>query len=244
MVAQRYVDDPLLIDGLKFDLRLYVVLAGVNPLRVFLYEDGLARFATNPYVSAQRGDIGDLFTHLTNYSINKTSANFCAARNGEPDDQIEVEEPLQHKRTFQQVLRVIQKQGRDVTELKRRIEDLVVKTMTTGQNYLSQVYSTLHPDNAENEQCFQVLGLDVLIDSKLKPWLLEINQSPSFHTDGRVDHQVKTKLLEDTFALLCLSGERKQVYLKEMERHHYQRLMAPYSKAKGGADEMAEKERE
>ena len=61
LVAQAYVDNPYLIDSLKFDLRLYVLLYGIHPLRIYLFDDGMARFATNPYQSAKDGDIKDLF---------------------------------------------------------------------------------------------------------------------------------------------------------------------------------------
>jgi len=49
MVVSEYVGRPLLIDGYKFDLRVYVALLSINPLRVYIYEDGLARFATQKY---------------------------------------------------------------------------------------------------------------------------------------------------------------------------------------------------
>jgi len=47
VVAQTYIDNPFLIDNLKFDLRIYVLLYGINPLKIYLFDDGLARFATN-----------------------------------------------------------------------------------------------------------------------------------------------------------------------------------------------------
>jgi len=76
MVVQRYLTKPYLIDGFKFDLRLYVLVNGISPLRVYLYNDGLARFATVPYVTPNPKNMGNLFMHLTNYAINKDSDYF------------------------------------------------------------------------------------------------------------------------------------------------------------------------
>ena len=80
-VAQTYIDNPLLIDKLKFDLRIYVLLFGIQPLRIYLFDDGLARFATTPYVSALKSDKKNLFIHLTNYAINKKNENYVQNEN-------------------------------------------------------------------------------------------------------------------------------------------------------------------
>ena len=85
-VVQRYMHKPYLIDGFKFDLRIYVLLAGVNPLRIFLYKEGLARFATVPYESPAPINLSNLFMHLTNYAINKDNENFVPNTSENNDD--------------------------------------------------------------------------------------------------------------------------------------------------------------
>eukprot|EP00936_MAST-01D_sp_MAST-1D-sp1_P000215 g215.t1 len=78
-VVTKYIPDPLLLNGLKFDLRLYVAVSSFNPLVIYLYEEGLARFATERY---EHGRFDNPFMHLTNYSINKKSSKFQQNRGG------------------------------------------------------------------------------------------------------------------------------------------------------------------
>jgi tubulin polyglutamylase TTLL6/13 len=76
LVVQRYINKPLLIDGLKFDLRIYVLLFGIDPLRIFLYNEGLTRLATEKYEGVSKSNIEEVCMHLTNYALNKYSDNF------------------------------------------------------------------------------------------------------------------------------------------------------------------------
>ena len=46
IIVQRYLSKPLLLDGIKFDLRVYVVVMGFNPVKAFICDEGLARFCT------------------------------------------------------------------------------------------------------------------------------------------------------------------------------------------------------
>lgn len=70
IVVQRYIKNPLLINGYKFDMRIYVVVTSVNPLEAFLYRDGFGRFSTIPF-SLDPTDKNNKYIHLTNVSIQK-----------------------------------------------------------------------------------------------------------------------------------------------------------------------------
>ena len=100
-VAQRYLHKPFLIDKLKFDLRVYVLVTGVNPLRAFIFKQGLARFATEEYFSPLGSNLGNLHMHLTNYAINKDSDNFIFNESEKADD-------VGHKRSLTAVLEQIE----------------------------------------------------------------------------------------------------------------------------------------
>jgi len=109
-VVQRYMAKPYLIDELKFDLRVYVLVTGINPLRVYVYKEGLARFATQKYSSPVGSNLGNLQMHLTNYAINKDSDDFVFNDDAGQDN-------IGHKRSMSAVLKQVDKEnGGDGTE--------------------------------------------------------------------------------------------------------------------------------
>ena len=67
---------PHLVDGFKYDLRIYVLVNGISPLRVYIYKDGLARFASLKYEKPKKNNLSELCMHLTNYAINKDHEDF------------------------------------------------------------------------------------------------------------------------------------------------------------------------
>jgi len=86
VLASRYLMNPHLINGLKYDLRVYVLVTCFNPLKVYMYNDGLVRFATEKYNLDPR-NINQKFVHLTNFSINKKNTSKFVKNNDCSDDE-------------------------------------------------------------------------------------------------------------------------------------------------------------
>ena len=79
-----------------------------------------------------------------------------------------------------------------------RIYDVILKTLSCGDNY---VLNSMKKRQLYRLNCFEVFGFDILVDSDLKPWLIEVNLSPSLSPDSPLDMTIKTNLLVDTFNL-------------------------------------------
>jgi len=67
-VVSKYIDNPLLIGGKKFDLRLYVLVTSYKPLKVWNYNKGFGRFCNEQY-SSDIAEMDNMFVHLTNVAI-------------------------------------------------------------------------------------------------------------------------------------------------------------------------------
>lgn len=187
-VVSQYIENPLLIDGLKFDLRIYVAITCFNPLRIYIYKDGLVRFATQKYNGSSKGS---RFMFLTNYSVNKYSEKFVENNNAVNDGQ-------GSKWSIKALRKLFVEQGIDDEKLWVKIHDLVIKAILSIEGI---VYAGCEMHLPYRTNCFELLGFDVLIDDTLNPWLLEVNLSPSMNCDAPIDQKIKGELISDLFTL-------------------------------------------
>ena len=71
---QLYIK-PFLINGHKFDFRLYLLIASLDPLVIFIYKEGIARFCTHTFELPTKSNRDKKFMHLTNTAINIENSN-------------------------------------------------------------------------------------------------------------------------------------------------------------------------
>ncbi|XP_042899981.1 tubulin monoglutamylase TTLL4 [Parasteatoda tepidariorum] len=184
-VVQRYVSDPYLINGSKFDLRLYVLVPSFNPLRIYLFEDGLVRFASEKYSLSDKS-FANRFIHLTNYSINKKSSAYTS------NDDVNLCQG--HKWSLKSFWSYMSDSGIDVDKIKATIVDMIIKTVIGAEGPIRRLMK-LHARRPYN--CFELFGFDIMLDKELQPWLLEVNISPSLHSKSTLDLNVKGPLVRD-----------------------------------------------
>ncbi|XP_015234169.1 PREDICTED: tubulin polyglutamylase TTLL7 isoform X1 [Cyprinodon variegatus] len=215
-IVQEYLDKPFLMEGYKFDLRIYILVTSCDPLRIFLYKDGLVRMGTEKYHSPNEANLSQLYMHLTNYSVNKHNENF------ERDETVD----KGSKRSISWFTEFLRINDYDVAKFWGDISELVVKTLIVAEPHVLHAYRMCRPGQppGSDSVCFEVLGFDIILDRKLKPWLLEINRAPSFGTDQKIDYDVKKGVLLNALKLLNIRASDKKRNLAQEKAEAQRRL--------------------
>ncbi|XP_064624903.1 probable tubulin polyglutamylase TTLL9 [Lineus longissimus] len=188
-VVSRYIENPLVIGGRKFDIRIYVLVMSYVPLKVWLYRGGFARFSLTRY---SLSSIDDAYVHLTNVAIQKTAPDY--------DPEKGCKWSTQQLREF-----LIAQHGLEkVEECFSEMDNIFIKSLLSVQKVM-----------INDKHCFELYGYDILLDKNLKPWLIEVNASPSLTASGPDDYDLKCGLLEDMINIVDmegrLSGKEKRV---------------------------------
>ena len=213
-IVCQYISNPHLIDGFKYDLRIYVCVTCFDPLKIFLFREGLVRFATQKYSNNPK-NLDKRFVHLTNYSVNKKADDYV--KSGADDDGEDAS-----KWNLYQLRHWFSKNGINYNQILNRIKDVVIKTCIAHEPQITGTYSRC---NKNRNVCFEIYGFDILLDSKLRPHLLEINISPSLSSSSPLDKKIKTTLICDTLNLAGVAPYDRKLYDKEMENVLKKRLL-------------------
>lgn len=206
-LIQEYIHNPYLINGHKFDLRLYVCASSMDPMRLYLHEDGLVRFATKQY---DRECLDMTLAHLTNYSLNKYSTEFVKNSNADNDD-------VGHKWSLKALKKYLEKQvGQERhNKMWNEVHDLIVKTMISVEERINFKTKQL---TSHRNPCFELYGFDVMFDENLKPWLIEVNILPSLACASPLDKKIKLRVLSQMFHLLGVLPYDRNNYDSEVEK--------------------------
>ena len=173
----------MLVDGYKFDLRVYVVIMGTDPISAFVCDEGLARFCTvsiylqvriyqEKYEKPTKENFKQFFMHLTNYSINKHSEDFK-----ESDNILGINNAT--KRTITSLMLSLKVQGVDVVKLRHNINKTCINALSVYAPMIEHGLSVATNCKPLEGKFFQILGFDILPDENLDCYLLEINDHPS-----------------------------------------------------------------
>jgi len=177
-IISRYIDRPLLVGGKKFDLRIYVLVTSYRPLRVWEFTQGFARF-TNVKYSTDRDQMNNVEIHLTNVAIQKHGEDYNNKHGNKWN--------LNNLRTW-----LTGNFGHErAHDCLRKIRGIEVHSLLAVQQNI-----------INDKHCFELYGYDIIIDSDLKPWLIEVNASPSLSATTKSDRIMKKKLINDTFAVV------------------------------------------
>jgi len=182
-VVQQYLEKPLLLRGMKFDLRMYVCLVGgseESPPRAFLCKEGLARFCTETYEEPAQTNMHKCMGHLTNYSLNKRSDKFEHA--GETMESVFDPRSTASKRPLTAALTQMERecQGFDRGAFYDSVAAVVLKSVAI----MAPVLTAFSRNHGGGEmRSFQILGFDIILGRDFTPYLLEINNSPSLCID-------------------------------------------------------------
>ena len=188
-LLQRYITNPLLLEGKKFGLRLWVFITGVEPtVRMYLSEKGLCIVSAKRYQNlpdnvanvTAKSKTGMASGHFTNAGLNEGGATM----------------PLEE---FWARMEGTHGKG-PVSALRGKLLDAVARAFDAGVRAMR---------NASGAPEAQLFGLDFMVDEDLHPWLLEINSTPSTAVGGTADKadtrgDQKRAMLSDAFSLLSV----------------------------------------
>ena len=181
LIIQKYIEDPMLYNMRKFDIRIWVLFLFISKnyqFEVYVFKEGHLK-ACSEYFNLNSDD---LYVHLTNYSVQKYNENFS---------KIEIGNEISFE-TFQNEL---DKKGIK-KNFKKEIYPKIMKIIAYTANSSKNKINILGRNN-----CFEIFGYDFILDKNFQPFLLEINTNPGLEESSPLIKMLVPRMIDDAFRL-------------------------------------------
>ena len=193
-IITKYISHPHLINELKYDFRLYVLITGFSPLKIYLYKEGLVRFTTEKY-SLDLNKIDELYRHLTNVAINTKNTNtYKKALNADTEEG--------SKWSLQVYEHFCEHNGINFKKIWKQIADITIKSILAVKDLFIKVIKS---NGTKDKNHFKLFGYDFMLDEKLKVYLIEVNSRPSLFMKDIIDLKLKPQLIADTLNIVGIT---------------------------------------
>jgi hypothetical protein len=179
IMIQKYLEKPLLYQGRKFDIRMWIMFMTNRENDVHIFKEGHLKATSLKY----NPDSNDLFVHLTNYSVQKHNIHFSKIEIGNEIPFYEFQRELDRKKT-------------GINFIKDIYPKIVRIVRLTGG---AAIQGKMNFMNIKN--CFEIFGYDFILDENYKPYLLEINTNPGLEISSPLINQLLPRMIDDAFKL-------------------------------------------
>ena len=179
IMIQKYLEKPLLYQGRKFDIRMWIMFMTNRENDVYIFKEGHLKATSLKY----NPDSNDLFVHLTNYSVQKHNIHFSKIEIGNEIPFYEFQRELDRKKT-------------GINFIKDIYPKIVRIVRLTGG---AAIQGKMNFMNIKN--CFEIFGYDFILDENYKPYLLEINTNPGLEISSPLINQLLPRMIDDAFKL-------------------------------------------
>lgn len=174
-VLQKYIERPLLYDGRKFDVRCYCLVT--HDHRIYFYEEGYLRTSTHAFTMDACPDVADRLIHLTNNAVQKKSDSYGQHEQG---NQVSFEEWQQHITVSLQ-------------------DHIMPQFRKLAWHSMQSVKRTLNPN--KHAYCFELFGLDFMLNADYQSWLIEANTNPCLALSSPLLKRLLPRMINDVLRI-------------------------------------------
>ena len=175
LIVQKYIENPLIIQNRKFDIRQWVLVTSLNPLIIWMWKEPYIRFGAEDY---KMDDLNNIYSHLTNNSIAKHSKQYKKEKKFEGDmwTCFDFENYLGSERW---------------RKIHQKIKNAIICSFYAAHQEIKQRYNS-----------HELYGYDFMIDEDFNVYLIEVNASPALDYSTKITERAVKDMVKDLIKIV------------------------------------------